>query len=83
MTRRRLFPVRAGVFPARQFIHAAGGDVQNGFVAVRLGLLRQITDHRPFVALDGAGVRSNCLRMMEKSVVLPAPFGPTSATRSP
>ncbi len=45
------------LFQSRQFIHPAGGDVEDRFVAVRFGLLRQITHHGPFIALDRAGVR--------------------------
>ena len=45
------------VFQLRQFVHPAGGDFQHRFVPMPFGLLRQIADHRPFIALDRAGVR--------------------------
>ena len=43
-------------FQARQFIHAPRRHVQNRFVAVRFGFLREMTDHRPFIAQHFAGV---------------------------
>ena len=52
-----LFQFVQAFFQLRQFLHPAGGDIQNGFVAQRFGFLRQVADHRPFIALDRAGVR--------------------------
>jgi hypothetical protein len=52
----------AGGFEVTQFLFedrkrgAAGGDVDDSFVADRFGFLRQIADHRPFIALNDASV---------------------------
>ena len=70
-------------FQRRQLAGAARGDIHHGFLADGFALLRQVADHRPLVALDGAGVGLVRRRISEKSVDLPAPFGPTRATRSP
>ena len=45
------------LFQTRQFVHPAGGHIQNRFVAERFALLRQMADHGPFIALHGARVR--------------------------
>ena len=42
---------------AWQFIDAAGGDIEDRFLAVCLGFLWKVADHGPFIALDGARVR--------------------------
>jgi len=51
-----LFEFVQALLQTRQLVHAAGGDIENGFVTVRLGLLRQVAHHGPFVARDDAGV---------------------------
>ena len=52
-----LFQLVQKFFKLWQFFHAPGRDIQNGFVAERLAFLREMADHRPFIALNRAGVR--------------------------
>ena len=60
-----------------------GGQLEDGLVAGGGVFLRQIADGDAAFAGDVAGVgRIPAPRMMEKSVVLPAPFGPTRPMRS-
>ena len=44
-------------FEGGDFAGAAGGDVEDGFVADGLGFLGKEADHCPRIAFDGAGVR--------------------------
>ncbi len=39
-----------------EFLHAAGGNIEDGFVAVGFAFLREVADHGPFITFDGAGV---------------------------
>ncbi|MFM1945088.1 MAG: hypothetical protein RI897_4070 [Verrucomicrobiota bacterium] len=39
-----------------QFVDAAGGDVEDGFVADGFGFLREVADDGPFIAFHRAGV---------------------------
>ena len=41
----------------RDVARAASGDVEHGLGTDAFGLLRQVADHRPSIALDSAGVR--------------------------
>ena len=45
------------LFQLRQFVHPAGGHIQDRFIAMGFALLREIADHGPFIPLDRAGVR--------------------------
>ena len=64
------------LFQPRQFVHPARGHIEDGFVAVRLGLLRQMPDHRPLVARHRAGIRLQLLQDDRKQRGLASAVGP-------
>ena len=52
-----LFEFVQAFFEDRQFLHLAGGHIEDGFVAQRFAFLRQMAHHRPLIAFNHAGIR--------------------------
>jgi len=78
----RLLMLAQRRFQLGQISGAARGDLQRGLVADGLALLRQEASGHVFVPLHGAGIGLVLLEDQREQGGLPAPLGPTRATRS-